>query len=136
MLDASAIAAWSLPSQHSAAADQLLRDARQHRFLAPNIFAVEVRSLYLAAERRGGWTIADTELALSGIEELDLSIIRMDDVVELRSVMGAARGERLSMYDAIYLRLAESEGAILASRDKPLLAAARRRSLQTLDLNS
>ena len=51
VLDASAVAAWALPSQHTASAETLLRDSDRHRFLVPQIFPIEVRSLLLAAER-------------------------------------------------------------------------------------
>ena len=136
VLDASAVAAWSLPTQHTPAAESLLRAAGQHRFLAPHIFPIEVRSLFLAAERRERWRLADTETALRGLEELDLLIARMDDPVELRSVMGVARMEGLTLYDAFYLRLAETDTATLASRDKPLLSAAERRGVAIINLNA
>lgn len=38
------------------------------------------------------------------------------------------------MYDALYLDLAIVQGAALASRDAPLLAAAGRRAVTTFDL--
>ncbi len=105
VLDASAVAAWSLPSQHTPASEALLREADGHRFLVPHIFPIEVRSLFLAAERRERWRMADTELALKGLDELDILVARLDDPAELRSVMGLARMEGLTLYDSFYLRL-------------------------------
>jgi predicted nucleic acid-binding protein len=136
VLDASVVAAWSLPSQHTSSAEALLLGASEHRFLVPHIFPLEVRNLFLAAERRDKWKIADTETALSGLDELDLSVARMDDPVELRSVIGVARMEGLTLYDSFYLRLAETDTATLASRDRPLLAAASRRGVGAMDLNA
>ena len=135
VLDASAVAAWSLPSQHTPAAETLLSEARQHRFQVPHIFPIEVRSLFLAAERRGRWRIADTETALTELDELDLNVVRLDDPAEMRSVMGVARAEALAIYDAFYLRLAEADKAVIASRDRALLQAAERRGVACINLN-
>ena len=135
VVDASAVAAWVLPSQSSGSANTLLQEARQHRFLAPYTFPIEVRSLLLAAERRGRWSRDRTELALSQLEALDIQIVRMDALDELSQVVETARTAGLTLYDAFYLRLAETDGAMLASRDKAMLSAAARRSVPVLDLN-
>ncbi len=135
VVDASAVAAWVLPSQASAAANALVGDARQHRFIVPHIFPIEVRSLLLAAERRGRWTRRDTEVALDQLADLDLETVQMDSSEDLLAVLERARSDRLSMYDAFYLHLALTDGATLASRDKALLAAATRGGAKIMDLN-
>lgn len=134
VLDASVVAAWSLPTQYTPSARALLAQADQHRFLVPHVFLVEVRNLLLAAERREKWRMKDTERTLDWLDALDLLVARMDDPVELRSVMGVARLEGLNLYDSFYLRLAETDTAVLASRDKPLLAAAVRRGVSAMNL--
>ena len=135
VVDASAVAAWVLPSQGSDPAETLLQDARQHRFIAPHVFPIEVRSLLLAAERRGRWRRIETEMALDQLEALDIQTVRMDTPDELSAVLDTARTAGLSIYDAFYLRLAETDGAMLASRDKAMLSAAEGRSVSVLDLN-
>jgi predicted nucleic acid-binding protein len=136
VLDASAVAAWSLPSQHTASAETLLRDSDRHRYLVPQIFPIEVRSLLLAAERRERWRISDTEAVLGELGELDISVVRLDDPAHLPDLMTVARASGLNIYDAHYLHLAEREKAVLASRDRPLLAAAERRRVEQIDLNA
>ncbi len=135
VVDASAVAAWVLPSQSSGSANALLQEARQHRFIAPHTFLIEVRSLLLAAERRGRWSPGHTASALSQLEDLDIGIVRMDAADELSQVMDSARTYGLTIYDACYLRLAETDGATLASRDKAMLSAAARKVIPVLDLN-
>jgi predicted nucleic acid-binding protein len=136
VLDASAVAAWALPSQHTASAETLLRDSDRHRFLVPQIFPIEVRSLLLAAERREKWRTAETESVLGELAELDISVVRLDDPAHLPDLMDLARASGLTIYDAHYLHLAEREKAVLASRDRPLLAAADRRRVEQIDLNA
>lgn len=135
VLDASAVAAWALPSQQTVSSEALLRDSDRHRFLVPQIFPIEVRSLLLAAERREKWRAAETESVLSELGELDISVVRLDDPVHLPDLMSLARASGLNIYDAHYLHLAEREKAVLASRDRPLLAAAERRRVEQIDLN-
>ncbi len=136
VLDASAVAAWALPSQHTDSAEALLRDSDRHRFLVPQIFPIEVRSLFLAAERRKRRRIAETELMLAELGELDISIVRLDGPADLAELMIVARASGLTLYDAHYLHLAEREKAVLASRDRPLLAAAERCRVEQIDLNA
>ena len=136
VLDVSAVAAWALPSQHTASAETLLRDSDRHRFLVPQIFPIEIRSLFLAAERREKWAISDTQSVLGELGELDISVVRLDDPAHLTEVMAVARASGLTIYDAHYLHLAEREKAVLASRDRPLLAAAERRRVEQIDLNA
>jgi predicted nucleic acid-binding protein len=135
VLDASAVAAWALPSQHTKAAERLLLDSDRHRFLVPQIFPIEVRSLLLAAERRERWGAAESEYVINELDELDISVVRLDDPAHLPDLMRLARVSGLSVYDAHYLMLAEREKAVLASRDRPLLAAADRRRVEQVDLN-
>ncbi len=135
VVDASTVAAWVLPSQSSKAAEMLLEEARQHRFVAPHVFPIEVLSLLLAAERIGGWTVDHTGAALEQIESLDIQMVRMDAQDELSAVLETARRWRLSIYDSFYLRLAQTDDATLASRDKAMLFAAQRAGVPVLDVN-
>jgi predicted nucleic acid-binding protein len=135
VVDASAVAAWVLPSQTSASANTLLEEARQHRFIVPHVFHIEVRSLLLAAERRGRWTRRETENALDYLDNLDIASVRMDSSDDLSAVLDLARSARLSMHDAFYLQLAVTDDGVLASRDKALLAAATDNRVPMMDLN-
>lgn len=52
----------------------------------------------------------------------------------MNRLLAIGERERLSLFDAAYLFLAESEKLALASRDHALLEAARRRGVPVLDL--
>lgn len=135
VLDASAVAAWALPSQHTPSAAKLLEEAKSHSFVVPHIFPVEVRNLFLAAERRDKFRIAETDDALHALEhQLDLTVYGTEHPAIMHEAMGIARMERLSMYDALYLIIAIDEYAVLATRDGVLVAAGERRGVTVLDL--
>jgi len=135
VLDTSAVAAWALPSQHPPSAARLLSEAHSHTFVVPHIFPVEVRNLFISAERRGRFRIVETEDALHALEhQLDLTVYGTEHPTLMRSAMGLARMERLSMYDALYLLIAEAEHAVLATRDGALVDAAKRRDVSVLEL--
>jgi predicted nucleic acid-binding protein len=122
-----------LPSQVTPASDAFfLQEASV--LIAPAIFAFEVRNALIRAERRG----------MIGSDAVDEASAQVSLVVELRPwsdrpvdfvrLLGLARREGLSLFDTAYLDLALREGAMLASRDGPLLEAAVRRGLGVSDL--
>jgi len=88
VLDASAVVGWALPSQYTESAGRLLADAKRHRFIVPHIFPVEVRSAFLAAERREKFRIDETESIVWALEtKFDLTIHSPLHPTEMRSVM-------------------------------------------------
>lgn len=132
VVDASAVLARILPGQATRAADELL--ASRTSFVAPAIFAVELRNALLKAERRRLIGPAQSERALVFADALIETETPDFTTGGLTPVVGLARAERLSFYDAAYLDLAARKGAELASRDVSLLEAARRRGLIVHDL--
>jgi predicted nucleic acid-binding protein len=134
VLDASVIAAWLVPSQGTAASDGFRAQVARVRFVAPYIFPIECRSLFLRAERRGGLSPAEVDAALDFVTKLAITIAPPLDAAGHDAVLALARQEGLSVYDALYLAAALESGARLASRDGPMLAAAARRGLATVDL--
>lgn len=134
VLDASVIAAWLVPSQSTPSGNAFRMQVAEARFLAPYIFPAECRSLLLRAERRGGLSPAEVDAALDFVARLAISVALPLDRTGHDNVLGLARQEGLSLYDALYLAAALESGARLASRDGSLLAAAARRGLATVDL--
>jgi len=73
-------------------------------------------------ERRNRLSEAQTTSFLKYIGELPVEVDRdPDDGV----VLSLARAYRLSVYDAVYLELAQRKGLPLATLDNALMAAAR-----------
>jgi predicted nucleic acid-binding protein len=135
VLDASVVAAWYLPGQRTDRADDLLDEANLHRFTAPHIFPIEVANVFLMAERRRGVTPRSTAVALASLAGLNLSLTPTESLQTVPALLELARAEGLTSYDAQYLQLSIGAACTLASRDRPLLAAAARRGVPTMDLN-
>lgn len=127
VLDASAALAWCFADEADAASEALLeRLAGGDTAEVPAIWALEIANVLAAAERRRKLTAADVAEAVALYEPLP---IHMDEDMSRRSfneILGLARRERLSSYDAAYLDLAMRLGLPLATRDADLRAAARR----------
>ncbi len=134
VLDASVVAAWFLPDQRTASADRLLGETHQHRFLAPHIFPVEVLNLLLTAERKARISAASTARAFTALWSLNLTVAEAGRPESVGELLTLAREDRLTAYDALYLQLAQTSGAALATRDGELISAAGRRGLDVLDL--
>lgn len=129
VVDASTALAWMLPGQITDRAISLLNESTT--FHAPDIFNIEVRNVFLKAERRGLISPADVNIALQALEELVQTVFPVPDPI---SLFALARNEALSYFDAFYLELAHRTNGELASRDGPLLAAALRRGVRIRDL--
>jgi predicted nucleic acid-binding protein len=97
------------------------------------LFSVEVRHGVLKLERRGNLQVGIADIALANLEH-GIQLAPPPDRPALARIAAMAREEALGMYDAVYLDLALERGAMLASRDGPLLAAAQRRSISIVDL--
>jgi predicted nucleic acid-binding protein len=134
VLDASAALARVLPSQRTAASHAFFNSDSLPHFIAPTIFAWEVRHALLKAERGGRASsdqANDGALALDGLAKR----ISWDDTSQsFARLVALARAENLSLFDAAYLDLAIAENASLASRDVGLIEAAKRRRVKVVDL--
>lgn len=120
VLDASALAASVLPN---AAGPDLAALARQHdAFRAPWLIWAEIRNILIVLERRGRLPEGFADEALAAIDGL---AIALDTAPDSGAVLRLARRHGLSAHDALYLELASRHGAVLATRDAALAAAAR-----------
>jgi len=131
VLDASAVLAWLLPSQATASAGRLLAQADEYDFMAPDVFVWEVANVLVAKARGHSIVVRDAFAQLDGIE------IAFDQPLtdsEVRQLVDVATTAGLTLFDAAYLALAIERRAVLASRDKPLLAAAATVGVDVFDL--
>lgn len=119
ILDASAIIGWIMPDEAGIDLEPLI--ARGEPLLAPWLIWVELRNILIVSERRGrlpagmGDQIAD---AVDGLQ------IQLDSSASSAVVMDLARRHGLTAYDALYLETALRHGAMLATLDGKLRAAA------------
>ncbi len=134
VLDASAVASWLLESHFTSEAAKFWADAADLALSAPDILRLEIHSVLLKARRKGDYTPQQMEDALLALAAFDIEYSPCFSDVQLDHAGVLALEESLSIYDALYLQLALSRSAHLASRDKALLAAAERRGLATFNL--
>ncbi len=125
VLDASMTMAWHFRDEETAqtaAAEQMTID---HTVVVPSHWIAEVGNTLRIGEKRRNVTIAETARF---VERLDLLMLVIDEASGLdlmARVLPLARAHDLTVYDALYLELAERRGLPLASLDKALCSAAR-----------
>jgi predicted nucleic acid-binding protein len=121
VLDASVAVAWLLDDEEEARADAALGQLETEVCLVPQFWHLEVRNALLAAERRRRIRTHEVDERLRTLAELP---VRTDTQPRIGTAFALARTHRLSMYDAMYLELAQRSDAPLATLDKALARAA------------
>jgi predicted nucleic acid-binding protein len=132
VIDASVAASWFLETQATSKTDALLLNKEDHEFVAPILFAIEIRNVLLLGERRGSLTAKAVENNLLRVSVL-IDIESGDVEAEAQRAMDTARASGLKLYDAIYLTKAMRENRPLATRDAQLLAAAVAAGVEVYD---
>ena len=122
VLDASVAACWGLADEDHAVAELAISMIQSDAALAPDLLWFELRNILMVAERRKRITEADTRQFLRRFADLGITLDRFPHE---DAVLGLARSQRLSVYDASYLELAQRERLPLATLDKDLARAAR-----------
>lgn len=126
VIDASIVAGWLLPDE--TASLQLMAELDTGQALVPSIFRVEVCNLMNMAVKRQRISLAIAIEQMGLLAQLKIQTVH-DFSAE--TVLNLASRNQLTAYDASYLVLALEQRAILASRDKRLLAAAHAEGLET-----
>ena len=133
VVDASAALSWLLDTQLTPAAERFLveQGGVDRRWRAPFVFGWEVDNTLAGLARRGrlsAQAYAEAVAQLNGYGVEEGAPFASEVVLEL------ARDTGLSLFDAAYLRHALSLGAELVSRDRDLVAAARKAGVGVHDL--
>lgn len=131
VVDTSVLAAWIFKEERFDAKAIVELIANGTTFV-PQLLPVELANVVLVAERkqRVSSNFAVEQLAMIG--ELPL-IIDAETSGRVRTdTYQLAKAERLTVYDATYLELALRLGAKLATLDRDLAAAARRRGVNVV----
>ena len=121
VLDASVAVAWLLDDEEGARADAALGRLETEVGLVPHFWHLEVRNALLGAERRRRIRVHEVDERLRTLAELP---VRTDTEPRIGTAFALARTHRLSMYDAMYLELAQRSDAPVATLDKALARAA------------
>ena len=124
VLDDSVALAWYFKDEADPYADAVAARFPAARATVPVIWPLEIANAVLIGERRQRSTEAQAAKWLGYLGSLPIAV---DDQTNDRAwgdVLGLARAQRLSAYDAAYLELALRRGLPLATLDDKLKAAA------------
>lgn len=123
-LDCSMTMAWCFENEATPYSESVLEALADGEALVPPIWSLEVANVLVVGERKKRLLPAQS---LRFVELLQSLPITLDaEVRPLAELLGLAREQSLSAYDASYLDLAVRTGLPLASLDGPLLEAADR----------
>ena len=122
VLDASVVASWCFADESHPSAQLAFALIEQESAVAPTLLWFEVRNVLLVGERRKRLSEAQVGLFLTHLSELPIEV---DHAPDERTVLGLARRHNLSVYDAVYLELAQRRALALATLDRALMNVAR-----------
>ena len=127
--DASVALSWCFVDEAGPETDALLEIARIQGAVVPDLWRLEIANVIAAAERRGRITITMARGFLNALNALPLTVERGTERRAFSELFQIARGEALTVYDAVYLDLAQRRSLPLATKDRALATAARRNGL-------
>jgi predicted nucleic acid-binding protein len=130
VLDASVTAAWLLDDEGGVRANAALARLETEVALVPQHWHLEVRSALLGAERRRRIRADEVDERLRTLGELS---VRTDTEPRVATAFALARRHGLSIYDAVYLELAQRSDAPLATLDQAMSRAARATGLALIE---
>ena len=125
VLDASLTLSWHFLDERTPAAMAILDRTVAEPVVVPMHWMAEVANGALMGERRGRATAPQTSGLLDRISAMLVEVDRVGGEEALSRILPLARAHRLTVYDAIYLELAERRGLPLATHDAALSEAAR-----------
>ncbi len=123
VLDASVLLRWYFEDEDEVASD-LLRAIATERIVVPVHWQSELANGIVVGERRGRSRPEQVEHLTRLVDHLDLEVESDGAENAFLRILPLARAHRLTVYDAIYLELAERRGLPLATYDGPLAEAA------------
>ncbi|SRR5579883_1327951 len=132
VLDASIALAWCFTDEATPKTKALLNQLEKETAFVPELWALEVGNILIAAERRKRISYAKITEFLSLLEQLDIQIDNETAARGFREIAPLAHAEKLTTYDAAYLELAMRLGLPLATKDLQLQKAATRLGVKLL----
>lgn len=131
--DSSIGVAWATPTQGTSGTDQLLDDVALGRsVVVPNLWFLEVANTLLKLERTRRIPMGHRRKALAELAALSPQVDDSPAANAFNSISDVAEKYNLSVYDAAFLELALRRGLPLASRDQPLVDAAKKAGVSVI----
>lgn len=132
VIDASMTLSWHFADEDSAVGRRLLTRAIEEGVVVPAHWPAEVANGVLTGERGKRADLASAARLPMLIEQLRVELDREGGDAALSAVLPLARATGLTIYDALYLELAERRGLPLATFDGDLAKAARKAGVEVL----
>jgi predicted nucleic acid-binding protein len=132
VLDASLTLAWHFFDEKSPETEALLVRASDEGIVVPGHWYLEVANSLISGERRKRTTTDLSARFVTWLDSLPIEIDALEDRAIFSLIMPLARAHRLSVYDSLYLELAERRGLALATLDGALAAAAKAIGVEVL----
>lgn len=122
VIDCSVAFKWNVLEPHSDRA-RLLRaefESGMHDLLAPDLFPIEIANSFTVAERRGRIAAGQSTLFLADVlTSLPTLIPSLPDLLPRAQIIAVS--SVASVYDALYIALAERESCELLTADDKLI---------------
>ncbi|MBC8037780.1 MAG: type II toxin-antitoxin system VapC family toxin [Rhizobiales bacterium] len=132
VIDASVAVGWCFADEATPRGDAVLERVRAEGARVPSLWHLEVANVLRQAERRERISEAETSLRLELLAQLPIATDADTMQRAWMQTLALARTHTLTVYDAAYLELAARFGLPLASKDRELLAAARKNGIAVL----
>ena len=129
IVDNSALIPLFFDEDGTAAAQELFSNEENH-CIAPDFLAIEFSNVLTTGMRRKRITPSEAARHLSDFHGIGLELRLFPAMRDLQHVLDVAERTELSYYDALYLVLAQQEGAALATHDKKLQTQARNEGVE------
>jgi predicted nucleic acid-binding protein len=131
VLDSSVALTWCFPDEATPATDGLLERVRDEGAV-PDMWRLEVSNVVLVARRNDRLDAAQAAAFFALLAALPIRPDLEAGARAFEAIFTLGVEERLTSYDAAYLELALRRGLPLATKDKDLARACRRRRVPLL----
>ena len=132
VLDCSVTMAWVFSDESSPRTDRLRESLIEDSAIVPAIWPIEVGNVLLVATRRGRMKAQDWSRIEMDLETLPIEIDTDSCHRVLTSVLPVAHTHNLSVYDAMYLELAQRRRLPMATLDSQLAQAGQAANIKIL----
>jgi len=123
VLDSSVTVAWFFRDEQTEAIRRVLSNVAQSGAAVPSLWRIEVTNALQTAVRRGRITPDYRDASIADLAVLDISVDTETDRHVWNRTLKYADRFGLTLYDAVYLELAQRLTVPLASLDRELRAA-------------
>jgi predicted nucleic acid-binding protein len=125
VVDNSVVMSWFFKDEANSYSDSVLDKLAEASAHVPSIWPLEVTNVLLVAERQKRFSVAASVHVAHLLMQLPILVESESPEGVLKDILGLAREQGLSSYDASYLNLAMKTNLPLATLDKKMQEAAK-----------